>query len=258
MEERKEKKIALIGSAPSSVRLAPYGDPSWEIWGCSPGVYGVAPRIDAWFELHRFEPGQPWFSPEYCMWMSRLQVPVWMAEHRPEIPASQRLPQEELVKKYGPYFFSSSLAWMMAMAIEAGATKIGLWGVDMSANEEYESQRDALHHFAQLATSMGIEVGTAPESDLFRPPPLYGVDEITHGQIKALARRRELEARLRDAQQNKEAFTLQCAFLQGALDDLSYCSKTWLDKSSFLQPPKSEYGLVVYGSIPMEEVSKGV
>jgi len=48
-------KIALVGSAPSSVLLAPYGDPSWEIWGCSPGVYYQAPRTEAWFELHRFE-----------------------------------------------------------------------------------------------------------------------------------------------------------------------------------------------------------
>ena len=127
------KKIALVGSAPSSVRLAPYHDPSWEIWGCSPGVYGVAARVDAWFELHRYEPGQTWFSPEYCQWMAKFPGPVYMSEVRIEIPNSQVLPVEALVEKYGPYFFTSSLSWMFAMAIEAGATTIGLWGVDMAA-----------------------------------------------------------------------------------------------------------------------------
>jgi hypothetical protein len=37
------KKIALIGSAPSSVGAAPYADRSWTIWGCSPGAAGKAP-----------------------------------------------------------------------------------------------------------------------------------------------------------------------------------------------------------------------
>ena len=71
-------KIALVGSAPSSVRLAPFDDPSWDIWGCSPGAYPVfaQKRVDMFFELHRWEPpvvGRadqqvPWFTPEYVQW----------------------------------------------------------------------------------------------------------------------------------------------------------------------------------------------
>lgn len=232
-----EIKIALIGSAPSSVRLAPYSDPSWAIWACSPGTYGVIPRCDMFFELHRYEPGQPWFSPEYCQWLASRKVPVWMAEVRDEIPSSQRLPQEELVAKYGPYFFSSSLAWMMAMAIEGGATKIGLWGVDMAANEEYGYQRAGLQHFAQLAVSLGIEVGVAPESDLFRPCPLYGVSEIEHGQIKMLARKRELDHRRAAAQQAVFQANQEVAFLNGALDDLKYQTDTWIDRATYTSPP---------------------
>src|SRR3990167_6788901 len=30
-------KIAVIGTAPSSRMLAPFNDPSWKIWSCSPG-----------------------------------------------------------------------------------------------------------------------------------------------------------------------------------------------------------------------------
>ena len=78
-------KVALMGSAPSSVQLGPFRDKSykefiggkpnlypqapfldqtWQIWGCSPGAFGIVPRSDRWFELHRWEPGaQTWFSP---------------------------------------------------------------------------------------------------------------------------------------------------------------------------------------------------
>lgn len=231
-----ELKIALVGSAPTSCRLAPYQDPSWQIWGCSPGLYGVAQRIDLWFELHRFEPGQTWFSPEYCMWMAKARFKVMMAEKRAEIPPSEEIPAQELVAKYGPYFFTSSLAWMMAMAMEMGATKIGLWGVDMAADEEYGDQRSGLHYFAMLARAKGIEVGTPPESDLFRPRPLYGVDEIKHSSIKMLARKRELEWRLRETEIAEQNSAAQKHFLKGALSDLDYCTKTWADGRDFAAP----------------------
>jgi hypothetical protein len=233
-----EQKIALIGSAPASIRLAPYHDPSWEIWACSPGTYGIIPRCNRFFELHRYEPGQPWFSPEYCQWMAKAQFPVVMAEVRKEIPSSVRLPQEELIAKYDPecWFWTSSLSWMMAMAIEAGATKIGFWGVDMAASEEYEAQRSGIHYFAKLARDRGIEVGAPPESDLFTPRFLYGVDEIRHSSIKVLARRRELEARLAMAANEARNKSLEEAFLRGALDDLKYMGDTWASKAGQLGP----------------------
>src|SRR5713226_4715918 len=45
-------KIAMIGTAPSSRMLAPFNDPSWKIWACSPGNMNALPRVDTWFELH--------------------------------------------------------------------------------------------------------------------------------------------------------------------------------------------------------------
>ncbi len=42
------RKIALLGSAISSVGLAPFYDKSWEIWGCSPANKNL-PRVDRWF-----------------------------------------------------------------------------------------------------------------------------------------------------------------------------------------------------------------
>ena len=233
-----ELKIALIGSAPSSIRLAPYHDPSWSVWGCSPGAYGVVPkgRSNVWWELHKYEAGQPWFSPEYCQFL-RDHPRVMVAEPRPEIPNGEVLPVDELVAKYGPYFFTSSVAWMMAVAIEMGATKIGLWGIDMAASEEYEAQRAGLHYFAMIAKRQGIEVGVPPESDLFRPRFLYGVDEIKHSHIKLRARREELEARKREAEAQFEHAKGMVAFMTGAIDDLKYMHMTWAHDRDYLEPP---------------------
>lgn len=242
---KKELKVALIGSAPSSIRLAPYHDSSWQVWGCSPGAYGVIPkgRSNIWWELHRYEPGQTWFSPEYCQFLA-AHPKVMMAEKRPEIPNSEVMDIDYLVKKYSPYFFTSSLAWMMAHAIEMGATKIGLWGVDMAATEEYGYQRAGCQFFAIVAQQLGIEVGVAPESDLFRPNQLYGVDEIKHSSIKLLSRKRELEQRLAVSQQNLENIKQEGSFLRGAIDDLAYMTATWPDKEEYLSPPQLGIKLV--------------
>jgi hypothetical protein len=60
-----------------------------------------------------------------------------------EMPNAHMIPHEPLRAKYGDYFFTSSLAWMAAMAIEAilgsarkgdtGPHAMGFWGVDMAA-----------------------------------------------------------------------------------------------------------------------------
>ena len=44
--EKKPLKVALIGTAPSSRMLAPFNDPSWTIWACSPGNQNILPRAE--------------------------------------------------------------------------------------------------------------------------------------------------------------------------------------------------------------------
>ena len=244
--ETRPLQFALVGSAPASIQQAPYHDPNWQIWGCSPGAYGVVPkgRSNMWWELHRYEPGQPWFSPEYCNFLRAHPCVAVSALHK-EIPNGFVPDKEAMEKKYGRFFFTSSIAWMMAHAIDiidaAGnppASKIGLWGVDMAANEEYEGQRAGLHFFAHLAEKRGIEVGVPHTSDLFTPRFAYGFDEQTHSFVKMRARKQELEQRLAAAMQVLDAKAQEINFLKGALDDLNYCFQTWADKSQYLEPPK--------------------
>ena len=241
-------KIAILGSAPSSLGLTPFSDPEWKIWACSPGTYYRLARCDAFFELHRPEfgvVGQPatqktWFSPEYVQWMAMRHpntCPVWMADVVPEIPASRRLPIEDLKAKYGTYFFTSSIAIMMACAIEdileARANgdnsdhTIGLFGVDMAANEEYGYQRAGCQHFMLLAADLGITVYVPPESDLMRPMPIYGICESSHWMIKLTARKQELENRLAAAEGTRANAEREVFFLKGAIDDMDYHMKTW-------------------------------
>src|SRR5574337_825570 len=167
------KKICLLGSAPSSIRLAPFKDPTWAIWACSPGTYAMLTTErayvpgDAFFELHRWEPpviGDPtrqvqWFSAEYVQFLCQFPGPVWMTEPVAQVKNARRLPRETLLQKYGPYFFTSSLAWMAAMALEdPELEELAFYGVDMAAKEEYALQKPGCLFFVHEATKRGIRV----------------------------------------------------------------------------------------------------
>lgn len=263
-------KIALVGSAPSSVGLAPFRDkhyadyiggkpvpqypPSqyigeeWSIWGCSPGAYGHAQRADRWFELHRWEPGAPWFSPEYVQFIKEFRGAMYVGAPIPDLPNATVYPLERVETEFSAFFLTSSLAQMCALAIleiedyrkahpehDHNEDVIAFAGVDMAANEEWNEQRPGCQFFIMQALERGIGIIVPPESDLTRPMPVYGICEHDHAYIKMTARMRELNSRLQGAQQVAQQKQQEMNFLQGAIDDLNYCIKTWL-------APK-EYGL---------------
>jgi hypothetical protein len=97
-------KIALIGTAPSSRMLAPFGDPTWKIWACSPGNQGdLLPRIDAWFEIHgnMLWPENKHYGAPYLEWLKKQTFPVYM-QSREWVPQAIPLPIDELVAEFGP------------------------------------------------------------------------------------------------------------------------------------------------------------
>lgn len=226
-------KYALIGSAPSSVTRAPYDDPSWTIVGCSPGAYPHCRRADVYFEIHSRTLDPSVFSAEYIKFLSNVET-VYLLHPWQELPNGKVFPFDDYLRKYGPYWFSSSLSWMFAYAIEQGATEIGLWGVDMASQEEYIAQRHACQWWIQKAQSLGINVVLPIESDLNRPFPLYGLCEADPMYVKIMHRKSELVARYNEAAQNRDkaereriAADREMAFYEGAVDDINYQIKVW-------------------------------
>lgn len=223
-----DRKIVIMGTAPSSVALAPFQDPSYEIWGCSPGLRAVPNiRLDTFFEVHRIHPGATQLSPDYIQFLKDFPGEVWMPLGYPGIQNCKVLPIDELVAKYSPYFFTSTIAWMLAMAIEQKPKEISLFGVDMSATEEYGYQRAGCQYFMLLAKSLGIDVYVPPESDLLKPSPLYGVCQWSHNWIKQTARIQEMNQRITQLNTQKAKTDNELSFLHGAMDDLRYQLQTF-------------------------------
>ena len=79
--QQPKKKIAILGSAVSSVGLAPFKDPDWEIWGCSPANRDL-PRCDVWFELHNVEIKDREGLTEWMDWL-KTKPKVYMQQPLP-------------------------------------------------------------------------------------------------------------------------------------------------------------------------------
>ena len=168
------KKIALVGTAGSAVEV-PFGDPDWEIWGVGNRAAYVT-RATRWFELHRLA-GEPrdWAAEWRRIiktWSDECEVWMFYPEDGlgPQIIPFDPKP---LVDKFGSFFMTSSFSWMMAQAIEEGATEIGLWGVDMEYGTEYVQQRTGLRHFIEIAKVKGIMVRRVVSSGIAYEPIPY-------------------------------------------------------------------------------------
>lgn len=200
-----------------------------------------------WFEPHRWLPtlpGQfgapgtkPWFSPEFHEFLASHKGPVFMSQVEKSIPSSVRIPFEELIAKYGPYFWTSTIAYMIASAIDVLAPRaaagenvaIGLWGIDMAASEEWSYQRPGCQHFVGMAQSLGINIVLPLESDLMRPPTMYGIGELNPRHIRLSARRAEVLANINQLQQQHDEIIKRSMTLKGSLAELDYVLGAWSD-----------------------------
>src|SRR5882762_11898832 len=146
-------KVAMIGTAPSSRDLAPFNDPTWTIWSCSPGnAHGTLPRVDAWFEVHSnlLWPECISYGRPYVEWLKQQKFPIYMQDQS-LVPNATVFPKDDVVAEFGDDFFTSSFAWMMALAMQQGATEIALYGIDMASRDEYIRQRPGFYYFRHMA-----------------------------------------------------------------------------------------------------------
>jgi hypothetical protein len=224
----KPLKVALLGTAPSSRMLAPFADTDWEIWVCSPGNQGAFPRVTRWFEIHgnMYWPENKHYGEPYIEWLKKQPFPVYM-QHNEFVPNAIPFPKDDMIKRFGRDFFTSSFAWMMAFAMSEGAAEIALYGIDMASRDEYILQRPGFYFFRYQAEQRGIKISAPNESDIMQSPALYGYSEVTPFGRKLLARDQEIKSRLEGLRSERDKLIHNITYLEGAVEDLDYIKCIW-------------------------------
>lgn len=244
------RKVAIIGKAPSSVRLAPYDDPTWEIWVLNTLGHGhEVPRWDRQFEIHDLELTKDRAAyGDYYDWLkaqSHGERPVIVRDVVPDDwgRAARAFPREELKKAFADLpalYITNTVSWMIALALlehKQGQciSDLGMWGVDMAQHQgsyghaghfasEYARQRPSCEWWVGIAAGMGIKVHIPGQSDLLKSPCLYG-DHTDEMWAKRQARRKELEARVNNARVREQQAHDEAIYLSGALEGENYHSQ---------------------------------
>ena len=125
-------KVAIVGLWTETHGLAHWDDPSWEKWGLAWDTEAFS--MDRVFEMHL---PREWKDNGISDYVERLSMMprLYLQEPHPELPEAQVYPLAEVAKTTGDYF-SSSIAYLMALAIHEGAEEIGLFGVAMEGHDD--------------------------------------------------------------------------------------------------------------------------
>jgi len=172
-------RVAIVGTATSSFDMAPWKNHAIEMWATTSICRHFperAPRVDLWFEMHPeeiFEKAhRDWWD-----WALEKQPRVMMQDVHPRLSLSEKYPLEEMVSRFGRYF-TSSIAYMLALAIDRRAASIDIYGVDMQAGHEYHHQRPCCEYLIGQARGLGIEVFVPEYSALVKADALYGYERM--------------------------------------------------------------------------------
>lgn len=216
-----KRRIAICGTAPSSIGEAPFDDEAWEIWGTS-RLWKQIPRADAWFELHPLdEVGRGWDCTEkqrrerreeHIEWLAEAPIPVYLQDEDERIPGGLRYPLDEILEYVSERFgdedayFTNTISYMLAFALYSEVDEVGIWGVDMALEDEYQHQRPSVEYWIGLLRGAGIRVRVPHQCDLLQASHLYGYEwnEGRRFLRKLDARIEEMDSRKEFAQQQIE------------------------------------------------------
>lgn len=195
------RTVTILGKAPRVSRDATTG----EVWSCNdfpirtPEGWAFD-AWDRWFDLHtqgHIRKHRPeawdWYrangtSGRYTALSPYGMRPIYMHRAYPEIPGSVAYPRERVQAAFGwggqlEECFTSSMDWMIALALDEGVERIILLGVDLwAAPHERGQQRVGAHYWIGRARGMGVDVVIPDESSLCKTERLYGWFSETSGR----------------------------------------------------------------------------
>lgn len=210
--------IAIIGSHPATRDQFDFDRTDSDVW-----VFNEA-LSNEWcqwatgvFQLHKptiFRASTNRNDPKHYEWLkTQTDVTVYMQDKYEDVPMSERYPLEDaLALTPGFSYFTSSVAYALALAILNGYKRIELYGVEMETGTEYAHQRPGVAFLAGVAIGRGIEF--IHYSSGFWQVPLYGYEGNEKIPLdKYQMRLGQLEQPVKDAKQGYED-------IRSTLDDM--------------------------------------
>lgn len=186
------RRVCIVGAAGPSNRRANYLESRVELWAMNLCHRFLTVKADRWFQLHprnwradEWGPGNEDYEreavrafgrpPDHLEFLKNCGIPVYMQEKNADIPTSVRYPLGEIASKFRPYF-TSTIPYMIALALHEDVDEIGLLGIYLTSTQEYSAHRPCVEYWLGVAKGMGVRVVLPDDCDLTRAP-LYTYSE---------------------------------------------------------------------------------
>tara|TARA_R110000824_G_scaffold27017_2_gene92267 strand:- start:179 stop:1126 length:948 start_codon:yes stop_codon:yes gene_type:complete len=173
--EPKRTKVALVGFATSSRDMAPFDDPTYEIWTLNQ-IYRHVPRSTRHFDIHAYWEEDNVEGTDHRGWIRDCGIPVYFAKHEDGLSTTITYPLQKIIDKFGIDYFTSSVAFEVALAMYEGFEEIALYGIDLIVGTEYSEQKACLEFWLGLAHAKGINVVIPTTSALLKHSHRYGYE----------------------------------------------------------------------------------
>jgi hypothetical protein len=168
--------VAIVGAGYGR-EYAPLMDPRWEVWALN-----VIPPIDAegrlradrWFELHQRHAQ----SADDMRWIAKCPVPIYVPDDLMDAsPNAVAYPLAQIEERFCKYW-ACTFAYQIALAIEDGFERIGLFGVDLSRGTARERTVEwaCVSFWVGVAGASGVQISTPPGSRLGKHQHRYGLE----------------------------------------------------------------------------------
>lgn len=181
----KRREICIFGYAEETRGHVMGLSEDVEIWGINmANVFLGKRKASRWFQLHprdwsaagRESTGY-WGRPkEHLDFLQKFKGDVYMSYEEPDVPNCKVFVMDDYLKTLGigkkraRHYFTSTFAYIMAQAISEKPDKIYLYGINLTALDEYTKQRNCMEYWIGQAEGRGIEVEIPSESALCKAP----------------------------------------------------------------------------------------
>lgn len=217
--KNKKKKVAILGTVPHKLK-APFNDKDFEIWAIAHACLGdPIPRCDRIFEIHKWDEIIKWKSD--LAWKFFPNAKVYLREKRDEVKNLVVFPFDKLAKKFNIFddrkecLQTNSISWMIAMALDEGFDEIHVYGVNMSHNTEYGTQKPSCEYYLGVAWGMGKKIYIPAESDLCKSFFHYGEQEEENTEVQ-----QKIEDRINWLQSQYNQMSNQTTFLGNVVNQI--------------------------------------
>ena len=116
---------------------------------------------------------------EFIKKINDRNIPVVMTDKDDRITKCEVYPLQEVHDKYGPIYFTNSICFMIAEALNRGVTELEFWGIAQGGRLEYLKERRGVEYWLGMAVGQGVKVSINSSSHL-----LSHDEDIVYGYKK--------------------------------------------------------------------------